>query len=333
MGHALSPSPGAALPRIVVLDADPALGSGSIAPVSGLERLADLGELTAYETTPPDQTVERLGGASIAITNKVPLGAAEFDRLPDLRFVSVLATGVNVVDLGAARAHGIQVSNVPLYSTASTAQHTVALLLELTSHVGLHAAHVREGGWSRSAAFSYFVQPLVELEGLTLGVVGYGAIGQRVASICHALGMRVLIHTRTPRPDAPFPSVDKETLLSQSDVLTLHCPLTGHTRHFVDATALGLMKPSALLVNCARGPIVDEVALADALHRGRLGGAALDVLSREPPPPDHPLLHAPRCLITPHIAWASVAARERLARATVENVAAYLAGRPQNLVT
>lgn len=328
--------------KIVVLDADPAFGCGSAAEEArgALDKAAllTLGDVTIYDSTKPEQVVERCEGATAVLTNKVVLGRSELATLPDLKLISVLATGVNVVDLEAASAQGITVCNVPGYSTMSTAQHALALLLELTNRVGLHASDVAAGGWQKSETFSYFRTPLQELAGQVLGVVGYGAIGQRMISLAQALGMQVLVNSRTERKVDGLLFVDKQTLLRQSDVISLHCPLTEETRHFIDKPALYSMKPTSLLINVARGPIVDEDALADALLSGRIAGAALDVLSTEPARNDCPLLRPEvfrtgRCLVTPHIAWATHAARTRLLGITVRNIQAYLSGAPQNVVS
>lgn len=323
--------------KIVVLDADPAFGSGPARGQRALgevdcPRLAELGHLVVHLRTEASEVVERAQDADVLLTNKVVLSGEHFQKLPELRLVSVLATGVNVVDLQAARHHGITVCNVPDYSTASTAQHSIALLLELCSRVGEHRAHVRAGGWSGQPAFSYFLGPTMELEGKTMGVVGLGSIGTRVGRIAESLGMQVIAHTRTARDDAPFRLVDKETLLRESDCVSLHCPLTEATHHFIDAPALRAMKKSALLVNGARGPVVDEAALAAALDTGEIAGAATDVLSQEPPSDPHPLLSHPRCVVTPHIAWASVEARRRLLEITARNIEAFRDGTPQNVV-
>lgn len=326
MGHDLTRSAAGARPKIVLLDAECA-NPGDLS-WAGLEAL---GDLVVHDVTEPEDVIARASGAQVVVTNKTVLGSSHFAALPELGCVSVLATGVNVVDLAAAARHGVTVTNVPAYSTPSAAQHTIALLLELTQRVGEHARGVRDGRWSRSRHFSYWDGDLVELEGLTLGLVGFGAIGRRVAHIAQALGMQVLVHTRTPAPDGHARFVDKETLFRTSDVISLHCPLTEATRRFVDDAALAWMKPSAFLINTSRGPVVDEAALARALTEGRIAGAALDVLSQEPPPPDHPLLTAPRCVITPHIAWATRAARARLIETTVANVRAFLDGRPINV--
>lgn len=295
--------------------------------------LAALGQLVVHDVSPEETVIDRCRGALVAITNKTVLRRATLEALPELGLVGVLATGVNVVDVEAAQELGITVSNVPAYSTPSTAQHAIALLLELCHHVGEHSQGVRDGRWSQSRNFSYWDHPLLELEGLTLGVVGFGAIAQRVTSIARALGMHVLAHTRTAREVPEVRFVDKETLFRESDVVSLHCPLTEQTAQLVDEQALGWMKPSALLINTSRGPVIDEPALARALERGAIAGAALDVLSQEPPPADHPLLHAPRCIITPHIAWATRAARARVIDVTVDNVRAFLAGAPIHVCT
>lgn len=323
--------------RIVLLDADPITGSARSSlkepASSALTALAGLGDLEIHQGTSAAEVVTRLQGATIALTNKVVLGRAELEQLPHLRLISVLATGVNVVDLTAARQANVTVCNVPGYSTASTAQHTIALLLELVSQVGRHAADVADGGWQRSVGFSYYLSPLTELHGLTLGLVGYGAIGQRVADIGRALGMRVLVHTRTPRASSDVRFVDKATLLAEADVVSLHVPLSSETRHYLDAAAFAAMKATALVINCSRGPVIDEAALFRALVSGTIRAAGLDVLEHEPPRGEHPLLTLPNCLVTPHIGWASAAARERLLGITLENVRAFLGGHAQNVVT
>ncbi len=296
--------------------------------------LQSLGDCRIFERTSSDQLVDRAQGAEILVTNKVVLGAAELAALPDVRYVGVSATGVNVVDLDVARQRGIVVTNVPAYSTASVAQQVFALLLELTRAAGLHAELVRDGRWVSSPDFAFWDSPQVELDGLTLGLVGFGAIGQTVAKIAQAFGMRVLVQTRTPQPQQ-WPEIDfveVDELFRRADVVSLHCPLTEETAQLVDARRLSLMKSSAFLINTGRGPLVDEVALATALAEGALAGAGMDVLSQEPPNADNPLLTAPRCLITPHLAWATGAARQRLLDMVVANIGAFLAGTPQNRV-
>ena len=300
------------------------------------EPLLDLSEdCQLYERTAAPETVERARDAGIVLTNKVVLDRATLTQLPALRYVGVLATGVNVIDLDAARERGIIVTNVPAYSTASVVQLTFALLLELTNRVGHHSASVRSGNWVRSRDFSYWDFPLIELAGLRLGLVGFGAIAQGVARVAQALGMDVIATRRGPGADE-VPGVrlvDLETLFRESDVLSLHCPLTPETRGLVNAARLALMKPTACVINTSRGPVVEENDLAAALNAGRLAGAGLDVLSTEPPAADNPLLSAKNCFITPHIAWATRSARTRLLDVVVANIRAFLDGKPQNVVT
>jgi glycerate dehydrogenase len=316
--------------KIVVLDAH-TLNPGDLS-WAGLERL---GECVIHDRTPAEAIIERARGAEIVLTNKTRLTRAELAALPVLRYVGVLATGYDVVDARAAAERGITVTNVPAYGTASVAQHTFALLLELAQHVGLHAEAARSGRWTASGEFAYWERPLLELSGLTLALVGLGAIGQAVARIGTAFGMRVIAASSKPAPPAglELELVALRAAFERADVLSLHCPLTPDTRQLVNAERLAWMKPSALLINTARGGLIDEAALRTALEQDRLAGAALDVLSVEPPPRDHPLLAAPRCLVTPHQAWATRASRERLLDTAVGNVAAFLAGTPRNVVT
>lgn len=316
--------------RIVVLDGY-TLNPGDLSWAA----LQAVGECTVHERTPPDLVVARARGAEVLFTNKVVLGRAEFALLPGLRYIGVLATGYNVVDVAAAREHGIAVTNIPTYGTRSVAQMTFALLLELTQHVGQHALSVRDGRWTRSRDFCYWDQPLVELDGLTLGLVGFGRIGRAVADVARALGMKVCAYDPAAE-DGAAPAgvtlVDLETLFRTSDVVSLHCPLTADNKGLVNAARLALLKPTAFLINTARGPLIDEPALAEALNAGRLAGAGLDVLAVEPPRPDNPLLSAKNCLVTPHISWATAGARRRLMAIAVDNLRAFLAGRPQNVV-
>lgn len=297
--------------------------------------LAALGELTVHPRTPAELTVERAAGAAVLLTNKTVLGERELAALPELRYIGVLATGYNVVDVTAAAARGIAVTNVPAYSTESVAQLVFALLLELTRGAGRHAALVRDGRWCSCPDYAFWEGEQVELAGLVFGIVGFGAIGRAVARIARAFAMEVLVHTRSPDP-AAFPEVSfvaLDELFRRADVVSLHCPLSDATRHLVDAERLALMKPGACLLNTGRGPLVDEAALAAALQGGQLAGAGLDVLAQEPPPADNPLLAAPNCVITPHLAWATLAARRRLLGTAVANLEAFLAGRPQNVVS
>lgn len=322
--------------KIVVLDSDPIFGSrssdGSLLGAIDCPELMTLGEVELYENTIAHQVVERARHATILLTNKVTLGESEFAALPELQMVGILATGVNVVDLEAAQRHNITVCNVPGYSTASTAQHAIALLLELSNRVSLHERSCREGEWSRSPTFSYFLSPLTELANKTLGIVGLGAIGSKVAQIAQALGMNVIATTRTERPNAAFPLVTLDELLTRSDVVSIHCPLSPETHHLMNTANLEKMKKGAYLINVARGPIVDEDAVAAALMSGRLAGAAVDVLSQEPPRSNSPLLSAPNCIVTPHLAWATTEARTRLLAIAAQNVRAFLDGSAQNKV-
>lgn len=299
------------------------------------EALARLGELTVYDRTPADRIVERAQAADIVLTNKTPLTAETLAQLPKLRFISVLATGQNVVDGATARARGIPISNVPEYGTDSVAQHVFALLLELCHHVGLHDAAVQAGEWTRAPDFCFWKSPPIELAGLTIGIIGFGRIGARVGELAHAFGMRVLAANRSRRNAPqyqPFAWQDTTAVFAEADVVSLHCPLTAENARFVDRNLLRTMKRSAVFINTARGGLVDELALADALRAGELAGAAVDVVSTEPMRADNPLLHAPHCIITPHIAWGSLAARRRLMVATVKNVEAFLADDPINVV-
>ncbi|MFM7315195.1 MAG: D-2-hydroxyacid dehydrogenase [Cyanobium sp.] len=313
----------APLPHLVILDGH-TTNPGDLS----WQALENLGTLTVHARSTPAQVAERIAGASVVLTNKTRLDATMLAAAPGLRGIAVLATGHDVVDGAAARQLGIPVCNVPEYGTASVAQAVFALLLELCNHSGALAAGVRQGRWSACSDFCYWEEPLLELAGLRFGIVGHGRIGSAVARIAHAFGMEVLSHRRSPRPG----DVDLDTLLAGSDVVSLHCPLTADTRGLINGARLARMKRGAFLINTGRGPLVDEPALAAALTSGHLGGAGLDVLSMEPPAADHPLLQAPRCLITPHVAWASLAARRRLIAATAANVAAILAGAPVHVV-
>ena len=298
--------------------------------------LRELGEVTLHENTAPDQVAGRIRGAQIVLTNKVKLPAPAFEAAPDLKLVSVLATGYDVIDIEAARRAGATVCNVPAYSAASTAQTAVALLLELTHHAGAHDAAVKAGDWTRSPSFAFWNFPLVELDGKTLVLVGTGSIGTRVGHICQALGMNVvsaILPGREAKSDSPFPRVPLQEALPLADVVSLHCPATHQTRGLVDAGFLAQMKPSAFLINTARGVVVDEAAVAGALREGKLAGFGADVVSVEPPPADNPLLGAPNSIITPHIAWASTESRRRLLQVSARNVAAFLEGKAQNVVS
>jgi glycerate dehydrogenase len=295
--------------------------------------LQALGTCEIHDRTPPEHVVARCADAEIVITNKALLPREVINALPKLRFIAVTATGFNVVDAPAARERGIPVSNVPLYGTRAVAQFTIAMLLELCHHVGAHSDSVRAGDWVKSADWCYARTPLLELDGLTLGVVGWGRIGQATADIARAMGMKIIAASRTPKPARDgVEFVDMETLFRRADVVSLHCPLTPETKALVNAERLALMKPTAFLLNTSRGPLLDEAAVAAALNSGRLAAAGLDVLSCEPPKADNPLLTARNCVITPHQAWAAKAARARLLDTTAANVKAFLSGTPLNVV-
>ena len=314
-------------PKIVVLDGH-TLNPGDL----NWDALGKIGELTVHDRTPPEQVAERAAEAEIVFTNKALLPAEAINALPSLKYIGVLATGYNVVDITEARARDIPVTNIPGYGTESVAQTTFALILELAQQPALHDVSVHAGEWTAHPDFCYWKKPLIELNGLTLGLVGYGAIGQAVARLGRAFGMKILVHTRTVREEADTEFVDCETVFSESDVVSLHCPLTDENQGFVNADLLIQMKPTAFLVNTARGPLVNEADLAKALNEEQIAGAATDVLSVEPPSADNPLFEAKNLIITPHIGWATRAARERLMNIAADNLRAFLKGTPQNVV-
>ena len=302
--------------------------------------LTALGECEIFDRTPPELVVPRLAGAPAAVTNKVVLSEQVIAALPELRYIGVTATGFNIVDIPAARARGITVTNVPAYSTMSVVQMTFAHLLNLTLRVADHGRAVRQGRWGNCPDFCFWDYPLVELDGLTMGIVGLGRIGRAVAKVASAMGMSVLAfhkgRTPLPGPHEGARLVELDELFARSDVVSLHCPLTDETRNLVDVRRLALMKPTAYLINTARGAIVDLRALSAALAAGRLAGAGLDVLPEEPPRAGDNLaglLDRDNCFITPHIAWATRAARQRLLAVAAANLAAFIAGRPINVVS
>lgn len=294
------------------------------------EPISALGDLTAYDRTPATQTLERIREADAVLLNKATLSRKAIEGAANLKYIGVLATGYNTVDLEAARERDIIVTNVPDYSSAAVAQHTFALILELTNHVALHNQDVHKGGWCDKSDYCYQLRPILELQDLTLGVIGLGHIGKAVARIGRALGMHILIYRQNPTEPLPpgMQYVEKDQLLAESDIVSLHCPLTEDTFHIIDEESLDKMKPTAYLINTARGPLIDEEALADALQQKRIAGAAVDVLSTEPPSKENPLLDQPNAIITPHIAWAAKASRQRLIHVAAENIAAWQAGNP-----
>ncbi|NBV87110.1 MAG: D-2-hydroxyacid dehydrogenase, partial [Verrucomicrobia bacterium] len=320
--------------KIVVLDGF-TLNPGDLS----WQPIEALGNCTFHERTAPSELLERAADSEILLTNKTPIPRSAIEALPKLRYIGILATGYNIVDVDAARDHGIPVCNVPDYGTPNVAQAVFALLLELANRTGHHAQTVRSRRWSASKDFCYWDGSLLELQGLTLGIIGFGRIGRRVQTIARAFGMRTLAcrsqsRTQTPSQshsdDPAHSEVDLEELLRQSDVISLHCPLTEHTAELINAKRLAQMKPTAILINTARGALINETDLATALNEGRIAGAGLDVLSTEPPPHDHPLLDAKNCIITPHIAWATRSARERLLATAADNLGAWLRNEPRN---
>ena len=316
-------------PNIVVLDGY-TLNPGDLS----WSRLKALGHTTIYEHSKPEEIISRAREADIILSNKAVLDAAILPQLPRLRCIVMMATGYNNIDVKAARKQGISVSNALGYGSDSVAQHVFALLLELTNQVGRHHESVLNGDWSRCRDFSYTLQPILGLVGQTLGIYGFGKIGQKVAEIGQAFGMQVIAHHKHPerdaRPGVAF--VDLVQLFTRADVLTLHAPLTDQNRELINKERLQQMKTGAMLINTGRGGLVQEKDLKEALENGLIAGAALDVLSTEPPPPDHLLYGAPNCLITPHQAWASKQAREKLMGICIENVQAFMKGEPQNVV-
>lgn len=297
------------------------------------EEFAALGELTVYDRTAPEEILPRIRDAQIVLINKTRLTAELLAQCPHLRMIGVMATGYNVVDIDAAKRLGITVCNVPGYSTMAVAQMTFALLLEMTQQVGLHNSSVHAGRWTQAPDFCYWDAPLTELDGKTMGLVGYGAIGQAVGRIAQAFGLRLLVTARHERPvPAGARFVSAEELLREADIVSLHCPQTAENLHMIDAAALETMKNGAILLNTARGGLIDEQAVADALKRGKLRFYGADVVSAEPIDADNPLLTAPNCYLTPHIAWAPKETRVRLHGVVLENLRAFLAGRPQNVV-
>lgn len=315
--------------KIVVLD-----GYGVNPGDLSWEKLKQLGELTVYERTAPEDVVKRTEEADVVLTNKVVLSADVMNRLPKLKYIGVLATGYNVVDTEAARAHGVVVTNIPAYSTDSVVQMTFAHILNITNRVAHYARENREGKWVKSKDFCYWDTPLLELSGLTLGVVGLGNIGMKVARVARTLGMEV--YAATSKSSSSLPEgIQKTTfkgLLGVCDVLTLHCPLTPDTRELVNAKTLQMMKRGAIVINTGRGPLVNENDVAEALRSGQLAAYGADVMCQEPPLADNPLLREPNAFITPHVAWATVDARKRLMTIAVENVKAFVEGKPVNVV-
>ncbi len=313
--------------KITILDGN-AVNPGDLSWAA----LEELGSLTVYPRTEPGEVIARIGDSDAVLLNKVNITEEILSACPSLKYIGVQATGYNVIDLEACRRHSVTVTNVPSYSTAGVAQLVFAFISEWACHVQVHSDSVMAGGWVRSPDFVYWEKPLFEIEGKTLGIFGYGNIGSRVARIAAAYGMKVLVCTRTPKAAIEHP-VDFDTLLKESDFISLHAPLTDKTKEIVNRGSLAKMKKGAYLINTARGGLVNEADVRAALEEGRLAGYAADVVLREPMAPDCPLLQAPNCLLTPHIAWASVETRQRLLGVIVGNLKAWMEGRPVNVVS
>lgn len=316
--------------KIVILDAR-ALNPGDLS----YDCINQFGDVTIYERTETEElAIERIGDNEVVLVNKVPITETVLDACPNIKLICVQATGYNIVDCGACAKRGIPVTNVPTYGTAAVAQFTMALILEMCHRVGLHNHSVHQGDWIKAESFCYWLTPQMELAGKTLGIVGFGRIGRAVGQLANAFGMKVIAYNRSQceegRQIAEY--VDLDTVLAESDIVSLHCPQTADTVGLLNAETLAKMKDGAMLVNTARGGLVDESALAEALESGKLRYAAVDVVSQEPMRSDNPLLKTRKCIITPHIAWAPVESRQRLLDTVVENIRAYLNGTPQNVV-
>jgi glycerate dehydrogenase len=297
--------------------------------------IAGMGNLTVFDRTPIEQIVARAADADIVITNKAPLGAETLGQLPTLKCITVTATGYNIVDIETAGKREIPVCNVPEYGSNTVAEFAFALILELAHHIGRHHQSVVAGEWQHNSDWCYWLTPQLELAGKTIGIIGFGRIGRRVGDIAHAFGMNVLAHdltTSSPPGYQPFSWRSIQQLFSEADIVTVHCPQTPQNTKFINRALLEMMKPSAFLINAARGGLVNERDLADALNAGTIAGAAVDVVSAEPIRADNPLLSAKTCLLTPHMAWTTIEARQRIMKVTAENIAAFISGRPQNVV-
>lgn len=312
--------------KIVILDGS-TLNTGDLS----FDCLNAFGEVTVYPLTDSEEeTIRRIGSSQVVLTNKVPITQAVLDACPEIRLVCVLATGYNVIDCEACARRNIPVTNVPCYSTDAVAQFTLALMLEICHQIGHHSRRVHQGAWCDSPKFCFWDTPQMELSGKTLGIIGYGRIGQAVGALAKAFGMKVLVYSRTRREDADYVELDQ--LLRESDFVTLHCPQTAQTAGLINRDTLARMKEGAILINTARGGLLDESAVAQALETGKLRYAAVDVVSKEPMDPANPLLTAPNCILTPHIAWSPLESRRRLLKCVTENIRAFLDGKPQNVV-
>lgn len=299
------------------------------------EKFSEFGEVTAYDYTPNELIIERCKDAEIIIDNKVVFAKETLDKLPKLKYIGLLSTGFNVIDIEAAKNNGVTVCNVPTYSTAAVAQLTFALILEIYNQVGIHNEAVHNGEWTNCRDFCFQKTPLLELNNKTIGLIGYGKIGVEVAKIADAFSMNILCYVPSKKPQPDFKNfrfVTLKELAENSDIVSLHCPLTPETTGIINEELISIMKPGAVIINTSRGPTIDENALAEALRSGRITGAGVDVLSTEPPKADNPLLSCPNCFITPHIAWAGYETRERLVGVVYDNLKSYLDGNPVNVV-
>lgn len=314
--------------RIVITDAD-TVTTGDLS-FSGL---AQYGTVIRYGMTEPERLIERIKDADAVLCNKTKLTAEVMEKAPNLKYVGLFATGFNNIDIDYAKTHGITVCNAPGYSTDGVVQLTFSLMFELFGNLSKYTESVRQGAWKSSSVFSYFPYTIHEVSGKTLGIVGYGNIGMKVASVANALGMNVIVYTRTPKTDSSVKFVDFDTVLKESDVLSLHCPLNSASEKLINAEAIGKMKTGAYIINTSRGPVIDETALREALISGKIAGAGLDVLETEPMAKNCPLFGIENCIITPHIAWAGLETRARLMKLVEENLGAFIAGNPKNIVS
>lgn len=314
--------------KIIILEKNSVTPSGDI----NLNFLEELGDVKVYDNVPEGNLEDIVKGAEAVICSKAKFTSDVLEKCPDLKYIGLWATGYDNIDVSAAAEKGITVSNVPGYSTDSVAQHTFAMILNLASNSVKYDKSVHDGDWKKSQIFTYLDYPIMEISGKKLGILGYGAIGKAVAKIGVAFGMQPIIHTRTKPNDCPYPTVSFDELLSESDFLTLHCPLTDKTRKIINKDSLSKMKNTAFIINTSRGGTIDEAALAEALHNGIIAGAGIDVLDGEPMRADHPFFDAPNCIITPHIAWASIEARQRLVNIVYDNLKGYIDGNPINNV-
>lgn len=297
-----------------------------------LNKIEALGDVVLHDVVPVERVPEAIGDADAVIVNKAEITDKVMEACPNLKYVGLFATGYNNIDIAAADRRGITVCNVPGYSTDSVVQMTIAMILNFATSIGRYDQSTHQGDWTRMDRFSYMPYPIMELRGKTLGIYGFGAIGRQVATVAQALGMEIIVHNRSIPKDCPYPMVSREEIFARSDFLSFHCPLNDQSRHIINRDTLALMKPTAYLINTARGGLVKEQELADALRQGVIAGAGIDVLTVEPMTPEHPYLDAPNMIITPHVAWAALESRQRLITKVAENLSAFMRGCPINTV-